>query len=768
MIHMSNVFRTIFRRNTIIATGVLVGLLSLPLITLGQEDGFNFGIGEFIWNVISQFIGGVILGFAGFLLDAVTHWTILDFGNLYRNYIGFAIENLWTFVRDLLNMLFIFGLVYIGFKVMLDANDSKTKQALGYLVAAALLINFSLFITKAVIDFSNFTAIQLAQLIQIDQADVESGLTSLSGAAVSSRDFTDNPGETGFRLKTSEAFMELTSLHTILSTHETDGFVDTDADITEHWGYILGVALFLLIAAFVFISGAIMLVIRFIAMVIFMILSPLMFLGWIFPGLSNYSEQYWSKFFRYAFYAPAYIFMLLLSFKVLVDFRSLMGAKGSPTTFAAAFIEGNNEGQFLSILYFTIACAFMFASLKIADMMGLKGSQTVMATGKYIRTRAQGAVGRATVGYASRGAGTAYRKFDAWQQSESKGAAGWTARTAAGLARRGAAIGSFGAITDQNIRDATKAGSNAKFGSSYSREDIVKQGKERSADNIRLQRLAKIRKGLMSGDENERHKALNDATAKDIEELLSSDKTLVKSLTDNTLGWVMQTNPNLTSLAGDMSQSQFDAVMKQDDIDDLTKEKMRKARSEAVTKTVNKEGIAKASIKQLEAIGADGLTRQEEGKKEWDRRAAYLNDDQMKDLKKSADINPSQYKAIEEARKNARDTLAKGVSAEEYKKFFEGMSAKNKAELPDDLLTKTSPEILRELDADVIGQMQSKNRNPETIQKVYNNLLNDTSGEVSEQVKNVLRTPHMANRYAFSQNTGGSGGGHPLGDPRDA
>ena len=90
---------------------------------------------------------GWVLGVFGYLFDFAIEHFIIGFGEKYLNSnLGDTIEALWSTVRDIFNLTFIFGLVYIGFKMILDSSDSSARRMLVYLIGAALLVNFSLFI----------------------------------------------------------------------------------------------------------------------------------------------------------------------------------------------------------------------------------------------------------------------------------------------------------------------------------------------------------------------------------------------------------------------------------------------------------------------------------------------------------------------------------------------------------------------------------------------------------------------------------------------
>ena len=66
--------------------------------------------------------------------------------------------NAWGIVRDIVNIFFIVSLVYIGIMTILGIHASENKKMVGMVVLIALVINFSLFTTKIVIDASNIMA----------------------------------------------------------------------------------------------------------------------------------------------------------------------------------------------------------------------------------------------------------------------------------------------------------------------------------------------------------------------------------------------------------------------------------------------------------------------------------------------------------------------------------------------------------------------------------------------------------------------------------
>ncbi len=348
---------------------------------------------------------GWLVGIAGSAFDyAITNY-IIGFGRLYITGTGETIDALWGTVRDIFNLTFIFGLVYIGFKMILDSSDSSARKMLVSLIAAALLVNFSLFITKFVIDFSNIAATQVWNAFEG---------RSLTGAAV-------DTSITG-------GFMTMLGVNSMIEYMYVGGGSFT---------YVFGIIIIFAILAYVFLAGAVMIIIRFVVLNIYMVFSPFMFLGWVFPALASYSRDYWSGFLRQAFFAPAFIFMLYLSYMVASTFpvqRNLDRIFNPNMATVSEYAD--------TIPYFAMVIVFLLASMVVAKKMGAHGATVAVSTGKNIAGRAgrglRTAAGGATFGMAGRlgrnTAGLAGQKIASSDRlkelAAQKGLKGWSARQA--------------------------------------------------------------------------------------------------------------------------------------------------------------------------------------------------------------------------------------------------------------------------------------------------------------------------------------------------
>ncbi len=360
---------------------------------------------ETLWSAVTG-IFGTILALCAWLFDIAINSYVIGFADEYTTSgIGLAIDQGWSLVRDIMNLLFIFGLLYIGFKIILGSDDSSTRKLLVNLIMAALLVNFSLFITKFVVDTSNSLAAQIAMNGFVgDEKEVQ---ISDSGATA-----------TRYQVDMSEDLMARLGLSSIFN------YENSDSGINNDWGYIFGTAILLIVASFVFAAGAVLLIIRFVALNFYILFSPLMFIGWAFPPLGRHTTEYWRGFLGKAFFAPIYLLFIYFSVSIITalntnrglnDFasNSLGNALQNPSGGANAIDRLNSASAFP---YFILSIASLIMSLVVAQKLGATGASQAISIGQNMRRGAQNRL--------KRGAGAATFGTTAWagQRTVGKGA----------------------------------------------------------------------------------------------------------------------------------------------------------------------------------------------------------------------------------------------------------------------------------------------------------------------------------------------------------
>jgi len=211
------------------------------------------------------------------------------------------VQNGWKITRDLANMFFVLILLVIALATILRLETYSMKALLPKLIIAALLINFSLVIAGAIIDFT-----QVLTHFFYDEVSETAGISA--------------------RLAEIIHIQKVPQLNEQANIPEkiTAG---ASGVIMMIFSLFFGIAL-IVCAAFAIGIGAFFLIVRLIALWILLILAPIAWLLWILPNTSSLFQQWWNTFLKYAFFAPIYTFFIYYYISFLFKhpiYRSLSG-----------------------------------------------------------------------------------------------------------------------------------------------------------------------------------------------------------------------------------------------------------------------------------------------------------------------------------------------------------------------------------------------------------------------------------------------------------
>ncbi|MHB0978319.1 MAG: hypothetical protein ACYC1K_02890 [Minisyncoccota bacterium] len=355
-----------------------------PSITVAQETGPAAAIAQWFFKIGASMALGLtslVTMLGGTSLNYAMCYTVV---NMAHNYSGISsINTAWGTIRDLANMGFIFILLYASIKLIVGmGTGSDTRKLIVNMIIAALLINFSLFFTKVIVDSSNILAITFYKAIA--PAATDCGTTLNAGL--------------------SNSVMSVTGLESLWNANNA-GLKDLQIITIGIMGSIVN-----LIAGFIFFATALLFFIRYVVLILVLILSPIAVVAIIIPGLSGPAKQWQSALFGQAFFAPVYLMLTWIALLILNDqtFKDLRGTgtlseamAGSGTT-----VVSYNASAIGLVVNFFIVIIFLIASLIIAKQMSDKAGGAVSKfTGK-----ALGMAGGATLGMAGRfGRGTVGR-----------------------------------------------------------------------------------------------------------------------------------------------------------------------------------------------------------------------------------------------------------------------------------------------------------------------------------------------------------------------
>jgi len=590
------------------------------------EDTSNF-LAPVVWKVVVA-VFGMLLGAAGVMLDVAINNFVIDFSGQYTaTGIGAAIESSWVIIRDFINLLFIFGFVYIGFKMILDSDSSSTRKLLVRIIVAALLINFSLFITKFVIDISN----------------------QLSYEIVLGAFGTGSDGEVDM----AGTLMKEMGITTMFSSGSLKG----------GWGYIFGTAIMFTVTAFVFAAGAFLLMIRFVVLCLFMVLSPLMFIGWVLPPVSDLMSKYWKMFLSRAFFAPVYFTLIYVSIGIIGGLSSKLDEQAS---FSTAFTEGGAravDSAGSTLPFFFMICIFMIASLVIAQKMGADGASKAVSMGKswgkksskFVAAQTAGRVARNVTNKAGDGVKRSLHNLQQVQGNNK------VTRVLAAGVRKAARTNAVEGV----VGGAAKKMQGAKYGMSRNldEEDEMKKKTNKRADTnmaldagLKAQALKEAKKGLNSKGQVVDESALTPAELKAWEDAREAKITAMESAAAKLTvkDFEEMSDDQQKEIATFLSGNTYDAAMKSDKISDTQKDAIKGVMRKKITDTISENGelltdkLTDLSIRQIEILGEEFVMD----------NADAFSDSQFSDIKKSKAFTESQTgRFIGKRKQNLKDKI---------------------------------------------------------------------------------------------------------------
>ena len=289
------------------------------------------------------------------------------------------INSSWTVVRDFSNMIFIFILLYTGIMTMIGGRD--WKRTVLYVILIALLINFSLFFTKVIIDAGNILAVGVSDAIKSGHPSISAGLVE----KFKPQAFLGKTGE----LKDAMDAIIIFIIAAIIN------------------GY----------AAYIFFKAALLFFGRLIAFWFLMIISPFAFISLTFPKGNKFQECL-DMILNQAFVAPVYLFLIYLILQVINVQGGILGNTNLGVVSGSFFFDK----LITPIIMATLILFAMQQALKFAESMaGEFGKMGSKMSGSVL-----GLAGGATIagvslaGRGLAGGGAAYALKKGWVSSESR------------------------------------------------------------------------------------------------------------------------------------------------------------------------------------------------------------------------------------------------------------------------------------------------------------------------------------------------------------
>lgn len=138
-------------------TGHLAWAQGLSLNPFSWIFGITEGISFLVFQLAATFLTacGILLNVS---IQLTTHLGVFIAQNQ-------VIYDVWSTIRDLSSMLLIFFILWAAIQMILGLQQAQYKQLITSIIIAGILINFSFFFTRVLIDASNIVSLQFYNAI---------------------------------------------------------------------------------------------------------------------------------------------------------------------------------------------------------------------------------------------------------------------------------------------------------------------------------------------------------------------------------------------------------------------------------------------------------------------------------------------------------------------------------------------------------------------------------------------------------------------------
>jgi len=303
-------------------------------------------------------LASLYLYVAGALFDNSLAFTISNFSSNYSSYFADGVNAVWASFRDVGNIVMIGVFVYIAFRTMLGMESFGMKSFAARLVIVALLINFSLFFTKVIIDISNITAIQFVKATST--AIGSSSITGQSNVTSIAQVFADRAGIKGVLDSGAKDAVQKLSNNSWLPSGQA-------------LLYVLLVTIFFLAVASVLLHGAILLITRMVVLVFLMVTSSFAWVAFMTPKLDKYWNMWWDHMIKYALFAPLYMLFIWASIQLT---RNLAAPGGATSGGSQTLVDlTKSSGVFEAIIKVAFIVGLLYISTTVAENLSIAGAK---------------------------------------------------------------------------------------------------------------------------------------------------------------------------------------------------------------------------------------------------------------------------------------------------------------------------------------------------------------------------------------------------------
>ncbi|MBI2623294.1 MAG: hypothetical protein HYW65_01840 [Candidatus Liptonbacteria bacterium] len=408
---IGGIFRSASRRTRLTAV-LCAGFFVLAAVLLPSPA--HAGVADFLGSLTNTFIGGILggtVGFVGFVISYIVSAVVGFFTALVVFGIGVvlqlntniinsvAVQEGFKVTLSIANLGFVLGIIIIAIATILRYEHYGMKRLLIKLIAAALLVNFSLVIGGAIVNFSDRMSGVFLSAFPGGGGGATAFADAFAGAFGPQRPFLNQTIKDADTISSAE---DLEKVAGAGSAGQSLGTLFVPLINLIFVAAIL-IVMFITIATFFF-----MLLVRYVYLGMLLILMPFAWLLWVFPLTEGIWKKWWDKFLKWTFFAPISLFfmwLVIITGQVMSSGNAADPSQGlqglayiaPPDSYARGLksFVGSAANQVMgTFLQAAVLVGLAIGGLIAAEKFSITGSHAAMGAVKGIGKAAQGYVGK--------------------------------------------------------------------------------------------------------------------------------------------------------------------------------------------------------------------------------------------------------------------------------------------------------------------------------------------------------------------------------------
>ncbi|MFA6404636.1 MAG: hypothetical protein WCW03_01390 [Candidatus Paceibacterota bacterium] len=308
-----------------------------------------------------------------------------------------VIYTVWEIIRDLASMVLIFFILWAAIQMIVGIKTPNFNSLIFSIIIMGILINFSFFFTRVLIDASNIVSLQFLNAIA-------PGKEYVSGSGISDwtlKGFKDGGLSDIFMgsLAVNKWYDNAKIINTSASGVNTTS--NQDAAPIRIVLVTLGGMIVMIFASLSFLGAAAAAILR-LAMLIFLLaFSPIWIASIAMPQLKDLTKDWFSQFKAHLLFLPVYLMFMYVAIRILTESKLNM-----LTTTNSAFLSQDNLNGYIT-LFVGFAIVIIMLNLPLIAAVKVAGAGSAMSEKwfKGVKGAVGGWMGRSTVGRVGYSAG---------------------------------------------------------------------------------------------------------------------------------------------------------------------------------------------------------------------------------------------------------------------------------------------------------------------------------------------------------------------------